>query len=130
MSILSEISQRAIVELRERLGITQKALSERLRVTNTTVARWETSHPPPAHVCAKLGFLAEQAGHGDLAHRFLTYAFLEIVLQAESEVNGEPVFQWLRSVPTIEKNYIKSRSHELGLGPRSGSDTTNEVADL
>src|SRR3982751_6077157 len=108
MSVLSVSSQMAMVELRERLGITQKTLSERLRVTPTTVARWETSHPPPAHVCAKLGFLAEQAGHGDLARRFLTYAWVEVVLQAESEVNGEPKFQWLRALPTIEKNYFES----------------------
>lgn len=62
--------QQALVDLRERLGLTQRKLALALDVTVVSVCRWETSRPPSGTVLAKLADFARSSGQVDLAELF------------------------------------------------------------
>ena len=42
-----ELSGKALVELRKKAGVTQKAVAERLKVTDHTVRNWEKGREEP-----------------------------------------------------------------------------------
>src|ERR1019366_425037 len=58
----------AVIALRKALGMTQQRFAvETLKTAITTVARYETSHPPRGPVLLRLAEIAEQSGQ--LAYR-------------------------------------------------------------
>jgi transcriptional regulator with XRE-family HTH domain len=64
-------TQRAIVELRKHLGMTQQQLSTLMGVTLTSVGRWETTRPPRGFYLWHLAFLAKQSTQPHLQRIFL-----------------------------------------------------------
>lgn len=68
-------------ELRQALGLTQQQLSERLKVTVTTVARWETTRPPRILRLAQIERLARMNNKDILAGLFQS----EIQQQLENQ---------------------------------------------
>lgn len=78
-------AQRAIAELRRRLGMTQQALAVDLGKAVVTVARWETSRLPSTEELLGLHGYAKKRGHEDLAG-----IFAEAALEA-SGVSGSRI---------------------------------------
>jgi transcriptional regulator with XRE-family HTH domain len=60
----------AVSELRHELGETQQQFAGRLGVAVTTIARYETSHPPSGMVLDTLRLIAEANKRNDLARAF------------------------------------------------------------
>jgi transcriptional regulator with XRE-family HTH domain len=73
--------QKALIELRRRLGETQQSMSDRLGVSLQSIARWETSDPPVNITLATLHQIAEDNGHHDLADAFK--AALDVLKEAQ-----------------------------------------------
>lgn len=61
----------AVVSLRNALGLTQQDFAYQLGCAVTTVARWETSHPPHGLTAVKLATYASDCGFPEIAKRFL-----------------------------------------------------------
>lgn len=75
-------ASRAVKELRETLGKTQQAFANEIRAAVTTVARWETSNPPPrGDTLLKLARIAYRRNLTRLATDFTLLYFEEILPQ-------------------------------------------------
>jgi transcriptional regulator with XRE-family HTH domain len=61
----------ALTRMREYLGLTQEQFAQRLRVATTTVARWESSHPPRGKTLERLYRFAQRNGPAVTADTFL-----------------------------------------------------------
>jgi transcriptional regulator with XRE-family HTH domain len=62
--------QQAIINLRERLHLTQQQLAMAMNVTVVSVCRWETSRPPAGFSLVQLMDFARRSGAADLADIF------------------------------------------------------------
>jgi transcriptional regulator with XRE-family HTH domain len=60
----------AVVQLRERLGLTQPEFASRLDISMPSVQRYERLVAPTGKVLAQLAILAKEAGYDDLASEF------------------------------------------------------------
>lgn len=67
----------ALINLRKALGETQQQFAARLGTAITTVARYETSHPPSGAVLQKLALIALDAGLEDLEDLFAREAMAQ-----------------------------------------------------
>jgi transcriptional regulator with XRE-family HTH domain len=66
-----EATQKAIVELRQRCGnMTQRQLADFMKVTITTISRWERVRPPRGMSLLNLKDAAAARGHDDIADVF------------------------------------------------------------
>ena len=63
--------QRALIELRTKLGHSQESLAREMDVTLPTVGKWETSTPPAGVALAALHALAVMKGHPELGQVFI-----------------------------------------------------------
>jgi transcriptional regulator with XRE-family HTH domain len=68
--------QQAVVDLRQRLNLTQRELAAALGVTTVSVCRWETSRSPSGASLVQLAAFARSSGENDLANTF-TQSFSE-----------------------------------------------------
>jgi transcriptional regulator with XRE-family HTH domain len=74
-------AREAIIELRKSLGKTQQSLAvDVLKTAVTTVARYETSHPPSGEALLRLANIAADHGKIELSEEF-KFLYLEEVLQ-------------------------------------------------
>jgi hypothetical protein len=101
-------ASRAVVSLRNSLGKTQQAFAvEFVKTAVTTVARWETSHPPRGRTLIRLAEVADQAGFTGLGEefRFLyakeaiaslkTPAFVHVTSESQTdEPRGYAIFRF------------------------------------
>jgi transcriptional regulator with XRE-family HTH domain len=88
----------AVVDLRKALGLTQQEMAFTFGVAVTTIARYETGRIPESKLLAKLAFVAQRRGHGQIAD----------VLRSEiSEVLGT---ETVHKAPLIESHLIAARS--------------------
>jgi transcriptional regulator with XRE-family HTH domain len=77
-------ASKAVIALRKALGMTQQELAVKvLKTAITTVARWETSHPPHGDALLKLADIAGRKGLFDIQYRFRG-----LYLQEVYEKNG------------------------------------------
>jgi transcriptional regulator with XRE-family HTH domain len=63
---------RALITLREQLGETQQKFADRVGLTVTTIARYETQRPPRGQMLARLEQVARSEGHAECANTFLS----------------------------------------------------------
>jgi transcriptional regulator with XRE-family HTH domain len=62
--------QKALIQLRKKLGLSQQGLSEALKVTSISVCRWETSRPPTGFSLLKLEQFAHDSSAPEIAAIF------------------------------------------------------------
>jgi hypothetical protein len=85
-------AKRALIALRKALGKTQQAFAvEILKTAITTVARYETSHPPRGEVLLRLADIALSNGHADLAGEFRFIYLDEILKNLKFDTIIDPV---------------------------------------
>jgi transcriptional regulator with XRE-family HTH domain len=63
--------QQAVIDLRAKLELSQQGLADELKITQVTVARWETIREPDEFHLWLLSTYAHQKGFGKLSRRFL-----------------------------------------------------------
>ena len=80
-----DAARQAVVALRKSLGRSQQQFAALLKTAVTTVARYETSHPPSGQALLRLAHVAKKNGKVDLSTRFLAL-YLE-------EVLSDPILQ-------------------------------------
>ncbi|HZT34896.1 MAG TPA: helix-turn-helix domain-containing protein, partial [Nitrososphaera sp.] len=61
---------KAVIELRQSLGLNQQQFANRLKMAMTSIARYETSRTPKGKTLAQFARLAEQSGRHDIASIF------------------------------------------------------------
>jgi transcriptional regulator with XRE-family HTH domain len=83
--------RRAVVELRNALGLTQQKFAGVLNTAVTTIARYETSHPPSGKALLRLAEIAHEKGLLDLSGQF-RLMYLDEVL--DDEYWSEPNVRW------------------------------------
>lgn len=81
--------QQAIVELRQRLGLTQQDLAIHLGKAVVTIARWETARPPRGESLAALVRVAKATGHEDLEAVFARWLGLSSMPPARPGAEGK-----------------------------------------
>jgi transcriptional regulator with XRE-family HTH domain len=83
--------QQAVVSLRKSLGLTQRELAAALKVTVTTVCRWETSRPPSGAHLRELARFAHDAGEIEICN---------ILMQPFAPEESPELLRELRGTPT------------------------------
>ena len=80
-----DVRSQAVIDLRGKMGITQQTLAvEYMHSAITTVARWESSHPPRGEALIRLAELAKKHRHMEICRIFLA-AYLQQVLGCMSK---------------------------------------------
>ena len=85
----------AVVSLRKALGMTQQRFAvEALKTAISTVARYETSHPPRGKVLIRLSQIAKRNNFVDISREFLKYYLDEVFDGLRDEGIDERDLNW------------------------------------
>jgi transcriptional regulator with XRE-family HTH domain len=104
--------QRALIELRTRMSLSQQEFSEYLKVSLPTVGNWETRNPPGGYTLLILQWTALKHGHRDLAKVF--EASVERLKEDDSRLWRELDAEWRRwEQIDIHLTYILSDEYKL-----------------
>lgn len=130
----ADATKRAVIALRKALGKTQQTFAvEILKTAITTVARYETSHPPRGEVLLRLSDIAQSHGFSDLASEFRFLYLDEVFANLGFNLISEPFAAEPRGYLVMklkgQKEIADARRFLLGgLGPIEEGSNEDQIA--